>query len=339
MHKKVPTAADSTLETSRILVARDRFTFSAAHFARLTEHTAERLHGHNYTVAVELTGAVDGLGFVVDFAVIKEVLGDVVAELNQRTLLPADASWLEVSSDNGQIEAVAFGRRYVFPEMDVALLPVKNSTVECLAHYIAGQIASHDALAEVSNLERIEVVVAESLGQSATASVVHRSHAGGETDSVTATDEKWLRATLRLGQEALDHDESPFAAILALEDRELGSGANETTSSGNPIRHAEIVAIDAAMAAGETEVISAATLYSSCAPCPMCFSAAFYSGVSRIVYGARLDKARALGSGDPDLSPDELANRFGRSIAVVGGVLKAEADQLLECAVARRGHL
>lgn len=50
------------------IIAKD-FHFSAAH--RLeglpADHQCARLHGHNYVVRVELSGDVDGVGFVFDY--------------------------------------------------------------------------------------------------------------------------------------------------------------------------------------------------------------------------------------------------------------------------------
>lgn len=45
------------------------FTFSASHqLAGLPlDHPCSRLHGHNYTVRLELTGALNEVGFVVDY--------------------------------------------------------------------------------------------------------------------------------------------------------------------------------------------------------------------------------------------------------------------------------
>jgi 6-pyruvoyl-tetrahydropterin synthase len=51
-------------------VAKEDFKFSAAHFCA---HGGgrERLHGHNYSVAVALAGAAGDDGLVVDFSEVK----------------------------------------------------------------------------------------------------------------------------------------------------------------------------------------------------------------------------------------------------------------------------
>lgn len=64
------------------------FTFSASHVLQglPATHPCSRLHGHNYTVRVELTGTLDPVGFVVDYRDLtpfKEYLDD---ELDHRHL-------------------------------------------------------------------------------------------------------------------------------------------------------------------------------------------------------------------------------------------------------------
>lgn len=58
------------------------FTFSASHTLRgLSEgHPCGRQHGHNYVVQIEVTGELDEVGFVVDYA----ELGGIGAVIDDR---------------------------------------------------------------------------------------------------------------------------------------------------------------------------------------------------------------------------------------------------------------
>ncbi len=61
--------------------------FAAAHFLQHYHGKCERLHGHNYRVRVTVSGnALDGGGMLVDFAVLKDSLRAVVAELDHTSL-------------------------------------------------------------------------------------------------------------------------------------------------------------------------------------------------------------------------------------------------------------
>lgn len=64
------------------------FTFSAAHHLRGLdpEHPCSRVHGHNYTVRLEVSGYTDEIGFVIDYRSLgffKDLLDD---ELDHRDL-------------------------------------------------------------------------------------------------------------------------------------------------------------------------------------------------------------------------------------------------------------
>ena len=65
------------------------FRFEAAHSLPNVppEHKCSRLHGHGYRVDVHVTGRPDPeTGWVVDFGLIKQVVGPVLAELDHRCL-------------------------------------------------------------------------------------------------------------------------------------------------------------------------------------------------------------------------------------------------------------
>jgi len=61
--------------------------FSAAHRLRGYDGKCERLHGHNYRVELVLgCGELNGLGVVMDFQDLKDVLGKVVGRIDHRYL-------------------------------------------------------------------------------------------------------------------------------------------------------------------------------------------------------------------------------------------------------------
>lgn len=62
-------------------------TFSAAHRLRDYEGDCERLHGHNYRVAVSVRGeALGGSGMLVDFKTLKDSLARVLDRLDHMCL-------------------------------------------------------------------------------------------------------------------------------------------------------------------------------------------------------------------------------------------------------------
>lgn len=70
-------------------------TFSAAHQLRLPDGTLEPLHGHNWAVRAAFAGpALDAMGVLADFTVLRPRLQAVLATLHDRFLneLPAFAT-------------------------------------------------------------------------------------------------------------------------------------------------------------------------------------------------------------------------------------------------------
>ena len=74
----------------------------------------------------------------------------------------------------------------------------------------------------------------------------------------------------------------------------LSTGVNRVTASCDPTAHAEVSAIRAACHAVRDFKLTGATIYSSCEPCPMCLSAIYWAGISRLFYGNTKDDAKAI---------------------------------------------
>ena len=77
-------------ESWRVRVTKDHLVFSAAHFITFNGNICERLHGHNWRVAVELAGPLDENSYVFDFIALRDALQAIVLELDHRVLLPTE---------------------------------------------------------------------------------------------------------------------------------------------------------------------------------------------------------------------------------------------------------
>jgi 6-pyruvoyltetrahydropterin/6-carboxytetrahydropterin synthase len=147
----------------RIVLAKEDFKFSAAHFTLFPGGRAELLHGHNYRVRAELSGAgLDEEGLLVDLESFKKRIRAVCAGLDSRTLLPGESSRLDWSRDNSSIEVRCGERVYRFPEEDTLVLPLVNTSMELLARMIWEDLAAGLA---GSRVEALAVSVEESAGQ------------------------------------------------------------------------------------------------------------------------------------------------------------------------------
>lgn len=141
--------------------------------------------------------------------------------------------------------------------------------------------------------------------------------------------DRW-RAAMRLALEeaerAAEHGDVPVGAVvLSADGAVLSTGHNEREASGDPSAHAEILALRrAATALGEWR-LPGCTLVVTLEPCTMCAGALQQSRVDRLVYGARDEKAGAVGS-LWDLVRDR---RLNHRPEVVSGVLADDCARIL----------
>jgi 6-pyruvoyltetrahydropterin/6-carboxytetrahydropterin synthase len=160
--------------THRIRIARAEHKFSCAHMTVFADGTKERLHGHNYTVAVSLEVERISLDAMVPFAPIKAALSALCRNWKEHVLLAERNPYFTIVRDDGrELEVTLCGERYVMPRHDALLLPIDNISVEALAAHIA-QVLREDIAAAAPQAIALEVTVEESPGQGASCTIALR---------------------------------------------------------------------------------------------------------------------------------------------------------------------
>jgi tRNA(Arg) A34 adenosine deaminase TadA len=153
-----------------------------------------------------------------------------------------------------------------------------------------------------------------------------------------STDEEKMRLAIELSRQNVLHGTGgPFgAAILERESGALLSvGVNSVVRLNNCTLHGEMVAIMMGQARlGSFTLRSEAgpsyELITSCEPCAMCLGGTLWSGVVRVVCGAHRDDARRLNFEEGPVFPASHDYLEARGIEIVQGVLRAEANEVLE---------
>ena len=110
-----------------------------------------------------------------------------------------------------------------------------------------------------------------------------------------------LRAIELARDKSKDGQCGPFGAVVVKDDEILAEGWNQVVDSHDPTAHAEVVAIRKACARLGTNVLAGCVLYSSCEPCPMCFSAAVWARLDKVVFAETREGAAAAGFDDKRL--------------------------------------
>ncbi len=147
-----------------------------------------------------------------------------------------------------------------------------------------------------------------------------------------------MRLAIALSREnVLRETGGPFgAAVFESDTGALAAvGMNLVVGRHNSVLHAEMVAIMMAEGRLGSYTLGAASLprheiVTSCDPCAMCLGALLWSGVKRLVCGATRQDARLLAFDEGPVFPESYQYLRNRGIEVVQGVLREEAQAVLQ---------
>ena len=95
-----------------VRVTKDHLVFSAAHFITFNGNICERLHGHNWRLAVEVAGPLDENHYVFDFIALRDATQKLVNELDHHVLLPTKHEEIRVTADEREVTATFAERRW-----------------------------------------------------------------------------------------------------------------------------------------------------------------------------------------------------------------------------------
>ena len=141
------------------------------------------------------------------------------------------------------------------------------------------------------------------------------------------TDEQWMAEAIAEAQRAAELGEVPVGAVVVNGAGEVVSRAHNTKeTNGDPLGHAEILALRQAAKRIGGWRLSGCTLYVTLEPCAMCAGALVNSRVRRLVYATEDPKAGFCGTlGNLVQDP-----RLNHRLEVHRGVLREESAALLK---------
>jgi tRNA(Arg) A34 adenosine deaminase TadA len=151
------------------------------------------------------------------------------------------------------------------------------------------------------------------------------------------TDEDFMRLAIQRTREGIEQGQNPFGACVVRGDEVICCEHGQVWAATDITAHAEVTALRVACKKLNTIDLSGCVVYSTCAPCPMCFTACHWARVARVVYGALVEDAAATGFSELTITPEQMKEWGGSPVAVAGGVLAAECRELFALWKARPG--
>lgn len=154
------------------------------------------------------------------------------------------------------------------------------------------------------------------------------------------SDDERMELAIELARRNVEHGGGPFGAVVF--ERETGEviapGMNLVMPQASSLLHAEIVALMFAQARQQSFTLARdnCELFASSEPCVQCLGACYWAGLSRLVCGASLEQAEAVGFDEGPRGHDWKEQLTVRGTPVVTGLRAAQAGAILT-AYAERG--
>ena len=121
--------------------------------------------------------------------------------------------------------------------------------------------------------------------------------------------EKFMKIAIMEAKKGVQHrDGVPFGAVIVKDGIVIAQGHNRVVSTHDPTAHAEVVVLRKAASVLKRFDLSDCELYTTCEPCPMCYSAVHWAKIKKLYYGATRQDAAAIGFDDQYLY-EVLANQ------------------------------
>jgi len=117
--------------------------------------------------------------------------------------------------------------------------------------------------------------------------------------SIRLSNEHYLNVAFNEAFQGLRNNHGgPFGAVIVKDGKIIGKGCNRVVSGNDPTAHAEIVAIRQACSNINSYDLSGSVLFSTCEPCPMCFSAVYWAKIDEVVFSLSRHDAELMGFKD-----------------------------------------
>ena len=144
------------------------------------------------------------------------------------------------------------------------------------------------------------------------------------------SDEDYMRLVIEKTREGINQGQAPFGACIVKDGEIVSCEHNNVWKNTDITAHAEVQAIRKACEKLHSIDLSGCVIYSTCEPCPMCYSAIHWARIGKIVYGCSIDDAEESGFNELDIANKKMRELAEDKIEITGGVLEEECRNLFK---------
>ena len=143
-------------------------------------------------------------------------------------------------------------------------------------------------------------------------------------------DKIFMQMAIDKAREGIDKGQSPFGACIVKDGKVIACEHNIVWQSTDITAHAEVNAIRKACRKLDTIDLSGCIIYSTCEPCPMCFTAIHWARIDKVIFGARIEDAKKFGFNELTVSSHELKNKGGSKVEIQNDFMRDNCVRLFE---------
>lgn len=149
-------------------------------------------------------------------------------------------------------------------------------------------------------------------------------------------DKEFMKIAIEKAREGVENGQTPFGTCIVKDGEVISSASNTVWKDGDITAHAEINAIREACKKLNTVDLSGCIIYSTCEPCPMCFSACNWAKISKIVFGARIEDAKKYGFREMLISNEQMRSLSESKIEIKSDFLRDRCIEVFKLWVLRK---
>lgn len=141
---------------------RNDLVLNCAHFV-VSPTLIEPMHGHTYQIKIEAEGTLNESDVLIDFLDLKPIVKKWKEEYDNSLLLPMENPMLDITEIDGEhlkLYVEKTGKKYIVPRHTVRLLPIRNTTVECLSEFFTRKLQEEIAI-KYPNVKTVRVILGE----------------------------------------------------------------------------------------------------------------------------------------------------------------------------------
>lgn len=124
--------------------------------------------------------------------------------------------------------------------------------------------------------------------------------------TITDNDLKFMKMACDIATGNVDRGGGPSGAVIVKDGEVIAAAGDSVSMDHDPTAHAVVNAIRRACSLIRHFTLDGSVAYCSCEPCPMCLSALYCAGVSRIYYGNTAADAERIGYGSSRFICNEI---------------------------------